>query len=85
MITFKTDTKTNKILRHLKSHKSLTSMEAFELYRATRLSAIIFRLREEGFDINMKRIQHAEANFGKYSMPDTENNRKMIYEYRRFL
>lgn len=32
--------------RHLQEHKSITSLEAFRLYGATRLSAIIFVLRD---------------------------------------
>lgn len=38
-------TQTNKILQHLKEKKHITSMEAFELYGATRLSAIIYNLK----------------------------------------
>ena len=39
------------ILKHLKKKKSITSLEAFEDFGATRLSAIIFDLRSGGFDI----------------------------------
>lgn len=44
-------TKTEDVLRHLEEHGSITSMEAIKLFGATRLSAIIFNLRREGFDI----------------------------------
>lgn len=37
--------KTNKVIEHLKLHGSITSLEAIELYGATRLSAIIYNLR----------------------------------------
>ena len=37
---------TSAILAHLRKNKSITSKEAFELYGATRLSAIIFNLRK---------------------------------------
>lgn len=47
-------TKTSEILKHLKVKGSITSMEAFELYGATRLSAIIFVLRKRGYDISTK-------------------------------
>ena len=43
--------KTLDVFRHLEEHGSITSMEAIELYGATRLSAIIFNLRKEGHDI----------------------------------
>ena len=87
MLRFKVgkDTQTVKILRHLKKYGNITSLDAFELYRATRLSAIIFRLREEGFDIDTRRIQHKEANFGKYVLEDTQNNNQLLYDLRRLI
>lgn len=36
------------ILKHLQQFKSITSWEAIEFYGATRLSAIIHLLRQEG-------------------------------------
>lgn len=38
--------KTQKVLEHLKKYGSITSLEAIDLYGATRLSAIIFNLRK---------------------------------------
>ena len=43
--------KTQKVKEHLQSGKGITSMEAFEMYGATRLSAIIFNLRKYGMNI----------------------------------
>ena len=43
--------KTTEVLRHLKEKGSITSVEAIQLFGATRLSAIIFRLREKGYGI----------------------------------
>ena len=37
--------KTEKVLNHLRERGCITSLEAIELYRATRLSDIIYRLR----------------------------------------
>ena len=37
--------KTEKVLEHLKKYGSITSWEAIEKYKATRLSAIIYILR----------------------------------------
>lgn len=39
--------KTSAVLNHLKKNGSITSMEAIEKFRATRLSAIIFNLRRK--------------------------------------
>lgn len=42
----------NAILNHLRNVGSITSMEAFNLYGVTRLSAIIHDLRDMGFPIH---------------------------------
>lgn len=47
MAKTKRETQTGHILGHLRTYGSITSMEAFELYGATRLSAIIFELRKK--------------------------------------
>ena len=43
---------TNRVYQYLKTHKGITSMQAFELFGATRLSAIIYNLRKYGCIIN---------------------------------
>lgn len=64
-------TKTSEVLRHLQEHGSITSLEAIELFGATRLSAIIFNLRRAGYDISTEticakdRYGHA-VNYAKY-------------------
>ena len=40
-----------RILNHFKNHGSITSMEAFQYYGITRLSARIKDLRDLGYDI----------------------------------
>lgn len=44
-------TKTQAILDWLKTHTSISSMEAIQSFGATRLSAIIFNLRKKGYNI----------------------------------
>lgn len=39
--------KTQKVLEHLRKHGSITSLEAIDLYGATRLSGIIYNLKRE--------------------------------------
>lgn len=43
------------VLWHLKTFKTLTSYQAFKEYGITRLSAIIFNIRKEGFDITSQK------------------------------
>lgn len=44
-------TQREKVLEHLEKYGSITSMEAIALYGATRLSDIIYRLRNSGYTI----------------------------------
>lgn len=44
-------TQEDRVLMHLQNNKSLTSMEAFNKYGITRLSAKIFDLRRKGYNI----------------------------------
>lgn len=48
--------KLEKIKRHLLKHKSITSWEAIQNYSATRLAAIIFILRKNGWKIESRPI-----------------------------
>ena len=45
------------IRAHLLDGKSITPLEALNNFGSLRLSAIIFRLREEGLPIEMERLQ----------------------------
>lgn len=64
-------TKKDKILKHLQLYDTITSWEAIQEYGVTRLSAIIFTLRKEGFEIDSEKIQFTDrfgdtSNFSKY-------------------
>jgi hypothetical protein len=63
--------KTEEVLKHLKIHGSITSLEAIELYGATRLSSIIFTLRKRGYAIDTERQGMVDrygraVNYGRY-------------------
>lgn len=62
-----------KVLNHLQNHRCITSMEAFAKYGATRLSAIIFDLREDGYLIKTTSVtrRNQEGNsctYAEYSL-----------------
>lgn len=46
---------TGRVLKYLQENDGISSMEAFELFGATRLSAIIFKLRKYGYCITNNR------------------------------
>lgn len=60
------ETKTQAVLKHLQENKSITSWEAINLFKATRLSAIIFRLRERGHSITTEMIYENRSNYAIY-------------------
>ena len=59
-----------KILNHLKEHKKITSYEAFEKYRITRLSARIHDLREQGHNITSDMIYSKEYKYAVYRLEE---------------
>lgn len=62
------ETQKSIILHHLKKGLSITSLEAFLHYTITRLSAVIYDLRKEGYDIQMTREYNEEtgSTYGRY-------------------
>ena len=63
--------KTEKVLEHLQTHGCITSLEAIEKYKATRLSDIIYRLRRRGLNIETIDIPFVDmygtkSSYGKY-------------------
>lgn len=54
------------IANHLKSGRSLTSLQALRLYHTIRLPEYVRRLRVAGMRITMTRIQSKNKWFGQY-------------------
>lgn len=59
-------TKTEKVRLHLIEKGSITSWEAIKLYSVTRLSDIIYRLRNKGMNIISEKINFTDR-FGDKS------------------
>ena len=74
------------ILWHLKTYGSITSYEAIKEYGATRLSAIIFNHRKEGYDIDSLPLTK-KTRFGRnttiakytYTAPPKELIQEMLW------
>ena len=63
--------KTKEVLKHLQTYGCITSMEAYDKYKATRLGDIIFRLRKKGYsittiDIPFVDMYGTKSAYGKY-------------------
>ena len=65
---------TTEILKHLKTKKSITSIDAINLYGATRLASIIYNLRKRGYIIETKTC------LGKTRYGDVCQYAKYIYK-----
>ena len=62
-------TQTQKVLKYLKKGHTITSMDAFRKFHATRLSDIIFRLRKRGYKITSHReISKDGATYARYEL-----------------
>lgn len=61
------ETKTANVKRHLLSGKSITSWEAITLYRCTRLSAVIFNLKNNhGLNIASETVTEDGVHYSVY-------------------
>ena len=55
------------ILKHLQEHGCITSLEAIEIYKCTRLSQYILLLRKAGYNIRNEEILFPHSITGKRS------------------
>lgn len=55
------------ILGHLQAHGSITSLEAIEKYKCTRLSQYILLLRKDGYKIRNEDVPFVHSVTGKKS------------------
>ena len=60
--------KIDSVLKHLKKKGHITSWEAIQLYRATRLADIIFQLKGRGHTINTVMLTSNGTRYAKYVM-----------------
>jgi hypothetical protein len=58
----------SKVLAHLKEDKTITSWEAIDMFKYTRLADSIFVLRGEGHNIITKMITRNDKTFAEYTL-----------------
>lgn len=58
-------TQINDVINHLRKYKKITSFDAINEYGATRLSGIIFKLKERGFEIETE-IVNGKTRYGNH-------------------
>ena len=76
------DTKIGKVRAFLEEGNTLTSWRAIELFRCTRLSAVIYALRNDyGMAIADKRIYEEDTNYSKYWLTADPATKNAIRDY----
>ena len=66
--TMETQTQKEAILRHLQSGKTITPLEALNLYGCFRLGARIWDLRDEGYVIRSENVKQGKKTFSSYKL-----------------
>ena len=61
-------TQIGQIKEHLLAGNSLTPIEALNMFGAFRLSAVVFKLKEQGLNIKTDIISEDNKRFAKYSI-----------------
>ena len=74
-------TKTQAVLDWLKTHASISSMEAIKQFGANRLSAIIFNLRKKGYNIEAVTCEGTDRfgnpmRFARYYLRDDADSQQ---------
>ena len=59
---------TEKVLNHMKENGRITTFEAFMTYNITRLSARIYDLKEQGYQIARLKPESHNAHYTVYSL-----------------
>lgn len=79
----KKGTKTGDVLRYLKEGNKISSVDAWELFAVTRLSAIIFNLRNRGYNIITVMTPHTSkygysADYAVYHLVMSKEERDLV-------
>lgn len=61
-------TQRQQVLNHLKTNGTITSWEAITLFRATRLSGIIYSLRKSGYPITSTMETNGNKHYARYTL-----------------
>ena len=64
----KKKTQKEQVLNHLKKNGSITTMVAFNRYQITRLSARIWELRKDGYEITTENEARKGKTYARYRL-----------------
>ena len=76
-----TDSQKKRILRYLLNGNSLTPLDALNQFGCFRLGARIWELRNEGYPVQMRLVEHNGKRFAEYYFSDRDVAMlKILYE-----
>ena len=61
-------TQLDTVLNHLENNRKITSIEAIGLYGITRLAAVVYLLKKQGFEITSERKDGARSTYSEYRL-----------------
>lgn len=69
------DSQSMKVLRYLERGNRITSFRAFTLFGITRLSAVIWILRNDGYQIESRMVSNEDGrlNYAEYWLKEQSN------------
>ncbi len=73
------ETHKTRLLEYLKTHDSISQLEATGILHNTRLSATVFELRKDGYNIETVdtkgiNVYGEKTNYGRYRLNEINNN-----------
>ena len=67
-----------RILRALQAGRRLTAEDAQDLCRCFRLAAVVFDLRDEGYDVHKRMIPHPGGTHAEYYIPAVRGQSELL-------
>lgn len=69
-------TQNNMLIYHMRKHGSITTMEAFQKYGVTRISARIWEIKRMGFDVEtVKETNKNGKTYARYSLKEGKDGK----------
>ena len=68
-------THVEQIHKHLRRHRTITSVQAFARYGCTRLADVVYKLRRRGYSIDTELVPHNGSKYARYWMKKNETRR----------
>lgn len=67
-------TQEEQVLEYMRKHGSMTSMDAFRTYQITRLAAVVFNMKRDGYDIEtVYETSQYGTRYGRYVLHEEED------------